>query len=285
MPSRCRSGRWPSGLVSRPRRSICTSTTRTRCWMRSVRATSRSSTRRCSGPQPGRPPPWRCCVRRAGPTSASRIETPQLYRIATMGESKAGSDIDAAVASSAFTHMRASVQALMDEGIYAPGDATDVALELWTAAHGVAALMIAKPHLPFGRGRGVHRPGDGCAVLWSDHPGPRTRPTRRRRRLLGGCSRGLREGHRDDGPDTRSPILRADVDGDVRARTASCCVELRTENLAGLTGPRARGRRGHRDQLRVLPRHRRGGRRGGTRTAPAARSRPRPPRRRPCRSR
>ena len=78
------------------------------------------------------------------------IDTPQLYRIATMGESKPGSGSDAAVASSAFTHMRASVQALMDEGIYAPGDATDVALELWTAAHGVAALMIAKPHLPFG---------------------------------------------------------------------------------------------------------------------------------------
>ena len=78
------------------------------------------------------------------------IDTPQLYRIATMGESKPGSGSDAAVSSSAFTHMRASVQALMDEGIYAPGDATDVALELWTAAHGVAALMIAKPHLPFG---------------------------------------------------------------------------------------------------------------------------------------
>ena len=78
------------------------------------------------------------------------VDTPELYRIATMGETRADSDVDAALASSAFTHMRASVQALMNQGIYAPGDATDVALELWSAAHGIAALMIAKPHLPFG---------------------------------------------------------------------------------------------------------------------------------------
>lgn len=78
------------------------------------------------------------------------IDTPQLYRIAAMGESRAGSEVDSALTSSAFIHMRASVQVLMDEGIYAPADPTDVALELWTAAHGIAALMIAMPHLPFG---------------------------------------------------------------------------------------------------------------------------------------
>lgn len=38
----------------------------------------------------------------------------------------------------------------MDEKIYPPGDPTTVALQLWSAAHGVAALLIAKPHLPFG---------------------------------------------------------------------------------------------------------------------------------------
>lgn len=76
--------------------------------------------------------------------------TPELYRIATMGEGRPGSDVDATLASSAFKHMRASVQALMDEGVYAPGDPTAVALELWSAGHGVAALLIAKPHLPFG---------------------------------------------------------------------------------------------------------------------------------------
>ncbi len=76
--------------------------------------------------------------------------TPELYRIATMGEGRPGSDVDAALASSAFTHMCACVQALMDEGVYQPGDPTAVALELWSAAHGVASLLIAKPHLPFG---------------------------------------------------------------------------------------------------------------------------------------
>jgi hypothetical protein len=43
-----------------------------------------------------------------------------------------------------------TVETLMGEGVLAPGDATGLALELWSAAHGVAALLIAKPHLPFG---------------------------------------------------------------------------------------------------------------------------------------
>jgi AcrR family transcriptional regulator len=77
-------------------------------------------------------------------------QTPELYRIATMGEWRSGSDVDAALASSAFKHMRAAVQALMDEGSFPPDDVTTVALELWSAAHGVASLLIAKPHLPFG---------------------------------------------------------------------------------------------------------------------------------------
>jgi AcrR family transcriptional regulator len=77
-------------------------------------------------------------------------QTPELYRIATMGEGRPGSDIDATLNSSAFMHMRDSVQALMDEGIYPPGDPTTAALELWSAGHGVAALLIAKPYLPFG---------------------------------------------------------------------------------------------------------------------------------------
>lgn len=77
-------------------------------------------------------------------------QTPELYRIATMCQGSPGSDVDATLASSAFVHMRDSVQALMDEGIYAPGDPTVMALQLWTAGHGVAAMLIAKPYLPFG---------------------------------------------------------------------------------------------------------------------------------------
>lgn len=78
------------------------------------------------------------------------LQTPELYRLATMGEWRPGSNVDKALDSSAFRHMRASVQSLMDEGVYRADDPTMIALELWTAAHGVAAVLIAKPHLPFG---------------------------------------------------------------------------------------------------------------------------------------
>lgn len=77
-------------------------------------------------------------------------QTPELYRIATMGEGHPGSDVDMTLASSAFVHMRTTIETLMDEGTYPPGDPTSAALELWTAAHGVAALLIAKPYLPWG---------------------------------------------------------------------------------------------------------------------------------------
>jgi len=77
-------------------------------------------------------------------------QTPELYRIATMGEWRSGNSIDIALETTAFKHMLATVQTLMDEGVYPPDDPTTVALELWAAAHGVAAMLIAKPHLPFG---------------------------------------------------------------------------------------------------------------------------------------
>jgi AcrR family transcriptional regulator len=78
------------------------------------------------------------------------LQTPELYRIATMSEGRPGSDVDVTLNSSAFAHMRAGVIAMMDEGIYARHDPTRIALEMWAAAHGVAALLIAKPHLPWG---------------------------------------------------------------------------------------------------------------------------------------
>ena len=65
------------------------------------------------------------------------LKTPELYRIATMGEGRPGSDVDVTLNGSAFVHMRASIEALMADGVYPPGDATEKALELWTVAHGV----------------------------------------------------------------------------------------------------------------------------------------------------
>ena len=78
------------------------------------------------------------------------LKTPELYRIATMGEGRPGSDVDMTLNSSAFVHMRNSVESLMAEGIYPPGDPTAAALELWTVVHGVAALLISRPYLPWG---------------------------------------------------------------------------------------------------------------------------------------
>jgi hypothetical protein len=39
---------------------------------------------------------------------------------------------------------------LMSEGILPKHDSTTMALELWTAAHGVAAMLISRPYLPWG---------------------------------------------------------------------------------------------------------------------------------------
>jgi AcrR family transcriptional regulator len=78
-------------------------------------------------------------------------ENPELYRIATMGEGRVGSDVDVALNSSAFVHMRSSIEALIEEGIFPAGDdPVMAALELWSVAHGVAALLISRPYLPFG---------------------------------------------------------------------------------------------------------------------------------------
>jgi hypothetical protein len=46
--------------------------------------------------------------------------------------------------------MCASVRQLANEGVYRCDEPTTIALELWAATHGIAALLIAKPHLPFG---------------------------------------------------------------------------------------------------------------------------------------
>lgn len=78
------------------------------------------------------------------------LKTPVLYRIATMGYGSPGSDVDIALNSSAFGNLRATVEALIAEGIYPPGDPTTLALELWTAVHGIAAMLIARPYLPWG---------------------------------------------------------------------------------------------------------------------------------------
>lgn len=58
-------------------------------------------------------------------------------------------EVDEVLHSSAFAHMQATVEECIAAGIFA-GDPLAISFEMWAAAHGVAALMIAKPYLPFG---------------------------------------------------------------------------------------------------------------------------------------
>ena len=83
------------------------------------------------------------------------LEHPEHYRIATMSQPTLGNmagagDIDHVLADAAFAHFMATVTACMEAGIFAKGDPLPVTLELWSAAHGIASLMIAKPFLPWG---------------------------------------------------------------------------------------------------------------------------------------
>jgi AcrR family transcriptional regulator len=74
------------------------------------------------------------------------LKSPALYRIATMGEPRSPSAVDTVLTNSAFVHLRTTIQTMIDDGIYPPGDANRMAFELWTVVHGVAALFIAKPY-------------------------------------------------------------------------------------------------------------------------------------------
>jgi len=78
------------------------------------------------------------------------MKTPELYRIAMIGEGGPDSDVNMALNTSAFVHLTTAVESLMAEGTYPQGDSTTYALELWSAAHGVAALLISRPYLPWG---------------------------------------------------------------------------------------------------------------------------------------
>ena len=110
------------------------------------------------------------------------LKTPELYRIAMMGESREGSDVDMALNSSAFVHMRNSVESLIEEGIYPPCDPITQALELWTAAHGVAALLIVATVPAVGRRGGVRRSGAESRCASATSCRARSGPMCRRRR-------------------------------------------------------------------------------------------------------
>lgn len=75
---------------------------------------------------------------------------PEHYRIVLMRKhgSTDGEMADLMMATGAFEHFVAAVQDCVDAGIF-EGQADQLALRLWAAAHGVAALLVAKPYFPW----------------------------------------------------------------------------------------------------------------------------------------
>jgi AcrR family transcriptional regulator len=79
------------------------------------------------------------------------VANPEHYRIVLMRKhdnTEGGEHADLVMAGSVFEHFIASVQECVDAGVFL-GDAATLALRLWAAAHGVAALLVAKPYFPW----------------------------------------------------------------------------------------------------------------------------------------
>jgi len=75
------------------------------------------------------------------------LANPEHYRIVMM-RAPAELDADEEIASGAFGYLLDSVTACIGIGVL-EGDPVDIGLRLWAAAHGIAALLIAKPRFPW----------------------------------------------------------------------------------------------------------------------------------------
>ena len=77
------------------------------------------------------------------------LENPEHYRLVMMMKHVPGDmSADQLIARGAFGYLVESVGRCVQEGVYA-GDPVELALGLWAAAHGVAALLVAKPYFPW----------------------------------------------------------------------------------------------------------------------------------------
>jgi len=77
------------------------------------------------------------------------VSHPEHYRVATMDPCPRPS-VDTVLADSAFMHFGEVVKQCIEDGIFPPGDPLPITLDLWSAAHGIAGLLIVKPFLPWG---------------------------------------------------------------------------------------------------------------------------------------
>lgn len=82
------------------------------------------------------------------------LDHPEHYRLATMDphpDPETGTKaIDEMLREAAFAHFNETVVACLDRAVFVGEDPLSITFELWTAAHGVAALLIARPQLPVG---------------------------------------------------------------------------------------------------------------------------------------
>ena len=78
------------------------------------------------------------------------VDNPEHYRIVLMRRHAhaEGEYADLVMANGAFQHFVDTVQACVAAGVF-NGDPRTLALQLWSAAHGVASLLVAKPYFPW----------------------------------------------------------------------------------------------------------------------------------------
>ncbi len=79
------------------------------------------------------------------------LARPEHYRLSTMISGKPGS-VDEMIQDTCFQQLLATVDKCIGAGIFpgGPGNAVEVGLRLWAAAHGLASLLVCKPWLPWG---------------------------------------------------------------------------------------------------------------------------------------
>jgi AcrR family transcriptional regulator len=75
------------------------------------------------------------------------LANPEHYRIVMM-RSNADHDVSDEIAGGAFGYLLESVQECEQLGVL-EGDPVELGLRLWAGAHGIAALLIAKPNFPW----------------------------------------------------------------------------------------------------------------------------------------
>jgi AcrR family transcriptional regulator len=77
------------------------------------------------------------------------LDNPEHYRIVMMQSHEQGpAATDELIATGAFGYLVESVRACVEADVF-EGDPVELALSLWAATHGVAALLVAKPYFPW----------------------------------------------------------------------------------------------------------------------------------------